>query len=111
MAPDTIHLSLEEDGFPGQWIDVADPGHKSPKQFKVIVALAQGQEEGASGKLLAALIKSWHVLNPETGEALPPPAEADMEDVPLAIAKRFTDCVNERITHLGSSFRSGGSNP
>lgn len=104
-----IELTFDEDGFPGQWLKINDPGHKSPKQFKAIVALAQSQEEGASGKLLAALIHSWHIENPEDGTPLPPPAEADADDVPIAIAKRFMDTVNERITNLGSPFPGRGT--
>ena len=111
MANDTIHIDLSEFvvggdtyRFPDQWIDVADPGYKTPRQFKAIVTLASSTEEGASGKLLAALVRAWHITS-ESGEALPAPNDVDADDIPLAIAKRFTDVVMERITNLGSPFR------
>ena len=96
----TIRIALDEDGFEGQWIEVVDPGQKSPRQFREIAALAESKDPQAGTHLLRALLSDWSVLDPATGSPLPPPGEADPDDIPLRISKRFADEVTKLMQEL-----------
>ena len=66
-----IHIDLEADGLPGQWVDVANVGLKSPKQFQQIQELASDSAPESAKAFIAFVIPSWFIKNPTTGEPIP----------------------------------------
>lgn len=97
-----IHIDLAEDSLEGQWVDIANLGLKSPKQFQRIAELAGESTPDSVRAFLAACVPAWSIKNPETGVSLPAPDSPDMDpnDLPMIATKRIADNVREQLEGL-----------
>ena len=97
----SIRVDLEPD-FPGQWIDVADIAKRSPNQFRKTQELSGSETEEGARAFMADVIAGWHVLNPETGAALPQPSSTDLDigDVPIGVSHRWTEHIRQQFEAL-----------
>jgi hypothetical protein len=92
-----LRIDLAEQGFPGQFVELADIGVMSPKQLASVAG-----DNVDSREFLSIVVTSWNVLDPVTGSHLPEPgAEAlDVNDIPLRIVKLISENVRQQLEDL-----------
>lgn len=97
-----VRVDLTENGLPGQWLEIADLGSFSPRDFQ---ELSQGGAETAR-TFLSAVVEKWHVVT-RKGVELPQPQspDLDLEAVPtgvtvalqLEVTRQIEDIRNPKV--------------
>ena len=102
------HIALDDDGLPGQWVDVANIGLRSPKQFQKVQALASDNSVESARAFVAEIVTAWNILDPITGNPIPPPnsPDLDLNDLPMIATKRFTEHIQDQFEAIVPKARS-----
>lgn len=94
----TFHIDV-----PGQegWIEIIDPGDLSQRKFDEWTAQARND---SGEEFLRATITAWHLVDPDSGEAMNDPQADDLKGLKISTVKAITTKVREALND--ASFRS-----